>query len=135
MFVITDAADWAQENFGECELGDKRRGARLVRMARDLARHAGSSLLKSCDGDEAAAEGMYRVLRNAEIEPASIAEGGCQATLRRARSCAVLLAVEDSTSFAPGAVLISDGGRLPPLGPEDRTASRPMLGAFAPYVL
>ena len=62
MFVITDAADWAQENFGDCELGDKRRGVRLIRMASDLARHAGSSLLRSCEGDEAAAEGMYRLL-------------------------------------------------------------------------
>ena len=58
MFVITDAAEWAQENVGECELGEQRRGARLVRMAGDLARHAGSSWLKSCDGDEAAAEAV-----------------------------------------------------------------------------
>jgi hypothetical protein len=25
MFVVTDAAEWAEENFGSCELGDKRR--------------------------------------------------------------------------------------------------------------
>ena len=100
MFVLTDAAEWAQENFCDCELGDKRRGARLVRIARDLARHAGSSLLKSCDGDEAAAEGLYRLLRNAEVDPSAIAEGGFQATVRRARSGEVLLAVEDSTSLA-----------------------------------
>jgi hypothetical protein len=43
---------------------------------------------------------MYRLLRNAEIAPAAIAAGGYQATLRRARSCEVLLAVEDSTSLA-----------------------------------
>lgn len=99
MFVVTDAGQWAQENFGGCDLGDKRRDARLVRMAGDLARHAGSSLLKSCDGDEAAAEGMYRLLRNEGVDPSAIAEGGFQATARRARSCAVLLAVEDSTSL------------------------------------
>lgn len=100
MFVLTDAAEWAQENFGECELGDKRRSARLVRMASDLARHAGSSLLRSCDGDEAAAEGLYRLLRNAEVDPSAMAEGGFQATVRRARSCERLLAVEDSTSLS-----------------------------------
>ena len=71
-----------------------------MRIARDLARHAGSSLLKSCDGDEAAAEGLYRLLRNAEVDPSAIAEGGFQATVRRARSGEVLLAVEDSTSLA-----------------------------------
>lgn len=100
MFVITDAVEWAQETFGECELGDKRRNARLVRMAGDLAGHAGASLLKSCDGDEAAAEGMYRLLRNAEVAPAAIAEGGFQATVNRARSCEELLAVEDSTTLS-----------------------------------
>ena len=100
MFVLTDAAEWAQENFGECELGDKRRSARLVRMASDLARHSGSSLLRSCDGDEAAAEGLYRLLRNAEVDPSAMAEGGFQATVRRARSCERLLAVEDSTSLS-----------------------------------
>lgn len=99
MFVVTDTREWAQENFGECELGDKRRGTRLVRMAGDLARHAGSSLLKSCDGDEAAAEGMYRLLRNEDVDPAAIAEGGFQATVKRARSCEALFAVEDSTSL------------------------------------
>jgi hypothetical protein len=99
MFVVTDAEQWAQENFGDCDLGDKRRDARVVRMAGDLARHAGSSLLKSCDGDEAAAEGMYRLLRNKAVDPSAIADGGFQATARRARSCAVLLAVEDSTSL------------------------------------
>jgi Transposase DNA-binding len=100
MFVLTDAAEWAEEIFGECELGDKRRSARLVRMASDLARHAGSSLLRSCDGDEAAAEGLYRLLRNAEVEPSAMAEGGFQATVRRARSGELLLAVEDSTSLS-----------------------------------
>ena len=100
MFAITEAAQWAQENFGRCDLGDKRRGARLVKVAGDLARHAGASLLRSCDGDEAAAEGLYRLLRNAEVDPDAIAEGGFEATAQRARSCELLLAVEDSTSLA-----------------------------------
>ena len=73
MFAITEAAQWAQENFGRCDLGDKRRGARLVRIAGDLARSTGASLLKSCDGNEAAAEGLYRWLRNAEVDPDAIA--------------------------------------------------------------
>ena len=99
MFVVTDPGQWAQENFGDCELGDKRRDARVVRMAGYLARHAGSSLLKSCGGNEAAAKGMVRLLRNEDVDPSAIAEGGFQATARRARSGAVLLAIEDSTSL------------------------------------
>jgi hypothetical protein len=100
MFVVTDAGDWAKENFGGCALGDKRRGTRLVRVARDVARHAGDSLLACCGGDEAAAEGMYRLLRNEKVEPSAMAEGGFLATARRARSGDVLLAVEDTTTLS-----------------------------------
>lgn len=101
MFAIIEAAQWAQENFGRCDLGDKRRGARLVGIAGDLARNAGASLLKSCEGDEAAAEGLSdRLLRNAEVDPDAIAEGGFEATAQRARSCELLLAVEDRPSLA-----------------------------------
>lgn len=71
MFVITEAAAWAQENFGDCELGDKRRGARLIRVARDLARHAGSSLLKSCDGD------CFALLKNGTEFNPELAARGC----------------------------------------------------------
>jgi hypothetical protein len=99
MNVVTDAACWADENFGGCDLGDKRRSARLVRVAGDLARRTGSSLLKACDGDEAASEGLYRLLRNEAVAPVAIAEGGFQATAQRAGSCELLLAVEDSTSL------------------------------------
>ena len=57
-------------------------------------------MLKSFDGDEAAAEGMYRLLRKEEVDPSAIAAGGFQASARRADSCGLLLAVEDSTSLA-----------------------------------
>ena len=40
------------------------------------------------------------MLRNAEVDPDAIAEGGFEATARRAQSCEPLLAVEDSTSLA-----------------------------------
>ena len=100
MFAIAEAAQWAQENFGRCDLGDKRRVARLVRIAGDLARNTGALLLKSCDGDEAAAEGLYRWLRNAEVDPDAVAQGGFEAIVQRARSCELVLAVEHSTSLA-----------------------------------
>jgi hypothetical protein len=67
-------------------------------------------MLRSCDGDEAAAEGLYRLLRNDAVSPAAIAEGGFQATVRRARGCEVLLAVEDSTSLVYGHSVAEDLG-------------------------
>jgi len=100
MWVTSDVARWASETFGGSELGDARRTARLVRVAGSLARHAGESLLKSCAGDEAAEEGLYRLLRNPAVRPEAIAAGGYAATVKRAAGCERLLAVEDSTSLA-----------------------------------
>jgi hypothetical protein len=98
MYVLTDANEWAEETFGRCDLGDMRRTARAVKVAVGLAQQVGSSFLRSCDGDDAAVEGLYRFLRNEAIDPQAIAEGGFQGTVSRAQSCAVLLAIED-TSF------------------------------------
>jgi hypothetical protein len=102
MCATSDAAGWALETFGGSELGDARRTARLVQVAGSLARHAGESLLKSCAGDEAAEEGLYRLLRNPAVTPAAIAESGYAATVTRAAGSELLLAVEDSTSLAYG---------------------------------
>jgi hypothetical protein len=97
MYVLTDASEWAEETFGHCELGDTRRTARAVKVAAGLARQVGSSFLKSCEGDSAAVEGIYRLLRNAAVDPQALAEGGFEGTVRRAQSCAVVLAIEDTT--------------------------------------
>lgn len=97
MYVLTNTCAWAEENFGECDLGDHRRTRRLVKLADGLARHPGGSLLHACGGDLAAVEGTYRLLRNKAITPEAILAGGYLATVRRAHHCEVLLAVEDTT--------------------------------------
>ena len=98
--AIGDTARWAQGLFGRCELGDKRRTRRLVKLAGSLATHTGRSVLRACDGDEAASEGAYRLIRNDSVSPEAIAEGGFQATAKLAQRCSTLLAVEDSTSLS-----------------------------------
>jgi hypothetical protein len=40
---MTATDQWAQENFGDCRLGDKRRTERLVRMARQVANNPSAS--------------------------------------------------------------------------------------------
>lgn len=95
-----DAADWAQQTFGDCELGDKRRTKRLVNVGMRMANQVGSSLSKCCEGDEAALVGSYRLLRNEEMKPDTIREGGFAATVRQAQGHALLLAVEDTTSVS-----------------------------------
>lgn len=96
--LITNTETWAVQNFGHCELGDKRRTRRLVKVAADLASHIGQSLVKCCT-NEAEIEGAYRLLRNADINSEAIAEAGFQATAVRAAEAQALLALEDSTSL------------------------------------
>jgi len=100
MHVEKDPRAWAQRTFGECELGDERRTRRLVILGSSLGAHVGSSPYTACRGDEAANEGAYRLLRNAAVEPEAIAEGGFLASVRAARGCAEVLAVEDTTTLS-----------------------------------
>jgi hypothetical protein len=97
--VERDARQWARGTFGGCALGDERRTNRLVEYA---AREAGSgahSTSGACAGDGAAQEGAYRLIRNENVDPDAIAEGGFQATVEASRECRVLLGIEDSTTL------------------------------------
>lgn len=91
---------WAEETFGQCELGDVRRTKRVVQLAASLAQHAGGSVLHACRGDSAATEGGYRLIRNGSVAPEALAEGGFKATVRAATGMECLLAVEDTTELA-----------------------------------
>lgn len=55
--MILEAMAWAQRVFGSCDLGDRRREERLVKVGAMLAREPGQSLVKASGGDEAAEEG------------------------------------------------------------------------------
>ena len=91
---------WAQAMFGECELGDRRRTQRLVKVGAALASHVGDSLYAACRGDEAANEGAYRFMRNEAVEPKAIAEGAFAASVRALGECGLVLSVEDTTTLS-----------------------------------
>ena len=93
--------DWAKQTFGGCNLGDKRRTDRLVKVAGGLAGRVGQSLVKSC-ATEAEIEGAYRLLRNKQVDCEAIEESGFKASAERALSSTTLLALEDSTSLSFG---------------------------------
>lgn len=97
---LRSAADWAEQTFGGCDLGDERRTKRLVDIGKRMASQMGCSLSKCCEGEGAALLGGYRLLRNEEVKPEAIREGGFAATARQAQEYALLLAVEDTTSVS-----------------------------------
>ena len=72
---IKDTKEWAEQTFGSCDLGDKRRVTRLVDYACRQAEDPEGSTNKVCKGDDAAAEGSYRFLRNDVVDPTAIDEG------------------------------------------------------------
>jgi len=113
MKIECDTGRWAEQTFGGCDLGDRRRTRRLVKLGAQLAAHAGEAPSRACRGDEAANEGAYRLLRNQAVEPEAIAEGGFQATARRAAaSVGDMLAVEDTTSLSYGHGVMEELGDL-----------------------
>lgn len=98
--MITDAEEWAIEVFKDSELGDPRRTRRLVKLASNYAKNIGASTVESCAGDESEVEASYRFLRNDDVKPERIREGGFSSTARMASKENILLAIEDTTTLS-----------------------------------
>ncbi len=99
MFVA-DEARWAKEVFGKCQLGDPRRKRRLVKYAGLQAKHARRATYSACEGDKAAVEGAYRLLRNPNLEPKAIREGGFVSTAEKVSGLELIVAAEDTTTIS-----------------------------------
>ena len=98
--ISIDEFEWSQQLFGGSDLGDARRTARLVDVAARMAAQVGRSLAKSCEGNQAALLGGYRLMRNEAVEPEAIRSGGFEHVAQKAQRHQLLLAVEDSTSIS-----------------------------------
>lgn len=90
--------EWAEFTFSRCNLGDKRRTNRLIKILGSITGRINQSIVKSCS-TEAEIEGTYRLIRNDYIAPEAIAEGGFEATAELAGNSETLLAIEDSTTL------------------------------------
>lgn len=95
-----NALEWAIETFEDAALGDPRRTNRLIQIASLYAQNIGSSTVECCDGDTAQIEGAYRFLRNNQISPEAIREGGFSSTARKLKQENTLLAIEDTTTVS-----------------------------------
>lgn len=126
--MFTNASEWAVLTFGKCQLGDKRRTQRLIKMATNMADHVGSSVVKSCP-DAAHVEGSYRLIRNEDVTAEAIAEGGFEATADLAQNYNELLALEDTTSLSYRHSIADD------LGYTTSSLSNRTKGMFAHSVL
>jgi hypothetical protein len=92
--------DWAQQQFGQCSLGDRRRTARLVRYAAQAAADPSSATPRQTEcWDECKA--AYRLIENKKVSFAAITAPHYQATLARTEGTWLLIGDTTETDF-PG---------------------------------
>jgi hypothetical protein len=88
---------WARQEFGGAELGDARRGARLIEIAGAVAANP-AGLVTEAMRAGAPREAAYRFVENDAVDPARIAAPIFQGTATRCRSNeSVIVAVDQST--------------------------------------
>jgi hypothetical protein len=85
--------------FSSVDLGDQRRNARCVFMAKQLSKRPGQSL-PAVFQEPKAIEGTYRFFANDAVEPEAILAPHIACTVQRARSCSTpLLVIHDTTEM------------------------------------
>lgn len=89
--------DWAIDEFGAADLGDVRRTARLVSLARQLAKSPHCSLPQSLS--KAQLKAAYRFFDNEEVDTDGILAAHIDQTLARVRQSPVVLAIQDTTEY------------------------------------
>lgn len=87
---------WAQQEFGGADLGDARRTARLVQLARQLAERPEASLPQALE-DSASLKAAYRFFDNADIAHEKILASHVSCSASRMHGEEVILAVQDSS--------------------------------------
>src|SRR5262252_1640552 len=107
---MESASEWAAEEFGGVELGDRRRTERLVELATEVARQPAGTVTGACRSS-ASREGAFRWLENQAIRVEPVAVAVRDATLRRCRGLNRVHVPIDATSLT-----LTDGARAKGFG-------------------
>ena len=96
-----DGSGWAEQEFGTCDLGDKRLTRRLVKMVCDQAAQPNASYAQAAGGHRHRLKGYYRFLNNSrqELDVESILKTHRAQTIRRMKNQSVALIVQDTTDL------------------------------------
>ena len=89
-------ATWAEEEFGEADLGDVRRNARLVQLASVLGAQPSASLPDATD-DPATLKAAYRFFDNDYVRAEAVLASHVLSTIRRMQTMPLVLAMQDTT--------------------------------------
>ena len=96
--AVKMAQDWAEEEFGTADLGDKRMNGRLLIIARDLYDRPQANIPQACES-RAKAKAAYRFFEHSGATMDKILEPHYTTTLERVSKEKVVLAVQDTTTL------------------------------------
>jgi hypothetical protein len=94
---MQDRTTWAREEFGQTKAGDRRRTARLVRIAARLAEHKAGKVTEAIPVG-AERQATYRALENPSILVEDLVDGAGVAAARRARAHPFVFVPVDGSS-------------------------------------
>jgi hypothetical protein len=97
----TEHERWAEQEFGNAQLGDRRLSRRLVALARDFVARPSASIPKAC-ADWARTKAAYRFFSHPQLNSADLLEPHQQQTRQRCLAQPVVLVVQDTTSLTYG---------------------------------
>ena len=95
-----DSGQWAEKEFGDAPLGDRRLSSRLVAVAECMSRDPEERFLKCASGRSAEMQGYYRFIEHpdrAAVNMESILEPHRQRTIKRMRNEKRILCPQDTT--------------------------------------
>lgn len=96
-----DSQSWAEQEFGNCQLGDKRLNRRLVKVAYQQGAQPSGSYSQAAGGNRHDLKGYYRLFNSKQEEMGveSILQTHRTQTLRRMQKQDVVLAIQDTTDM------------------------------------
>lgn len=90
---------WARSEFGHAELGDKRRSARLVQLAAEVAEHPAGTVTAVCR-TAASREGAFRLLESRAVRVEAVRTAAETAGARRCAGHSRVIVAVDATSLS-----------------------------------
>ena len=96
--VALDVAEWAEANFGTCDLGDIRRTKRAVLAAQQMAEHPDGSTPDQIE-NWSDLKATYNLLAEEDVTFTALAEPHWQATRKQARGRVLLIGDTMETDF------------------------------------
>lgn len=95
------AAEWARQEFGTVELGDKRLRDRLIRIVEDRSKRPDASYLEAAGGDRRAAKGYYYFIDSPRdtLHPEAMLASHRERTIERIMAQETVLVVQDTTDL------------------------------------